>query len=65
MTIQETIQSAKKIVVKFGSNSLAKDDGTINIDFLNTLAVSCSKLISMGKQIIIVLRSSGRGSFGH
>ncbi|MBP5174487.1 MAG: glutamate 5-kinase [Treponema sp.] len=57
MTIQETIQSAKKIVVKFGSNSLAKDDGTINIDFLNTLAVSCSKLISMGKQIIIV--SSG------
>ncbi|MBQ2080413.1 MAG: glutamate 5-kinase [Treponema sp.] len=57
MTVQETIQNAKKIVVKFGSNSLAKEDGTINIDFLNTLAVSCSKLISQGKQIIIV--SSG------
>ncbi len=57
MTIQETIQAAKKIVIKFGSNSLAKEDGTINTDFMNMLASSCSRLVSMGKQIIIV--SSG------
>ncbi|HAK68089.1 MAG TPA: glutamate 5-kinase [Treponema sp.] len=57
MTVQETIKNAKKIVIKFGSNSLAKEDGTINEDFLNTLAVSCSSLISQGKQLIIV--SSG------
>ncbi len=57
MTIKETIQNAKKIVIKFGSNSLAKADGTINLDFMNQIAGECSKLISMGKQVIIV--SSG------
>ncbi|MBQ2552812.1 MAG: glutamate 5-kinase [Treponema sp.] len=57
MTIQETLSDAKKIVVKFGSNSLAKSDGTINADFLNSVAESCAALAELGKQIIIV--SSG------
>ena len=57
MTLQQRIQQAKKIVLKFGSNSLAKDDGTFNTDFLQTIAADCSELIAQGKQIIIV--SSG------
>ncbi|MCH5295016.1 MAG: glutamate 5-kinase [Treponema sp.] len=57
MSIQETIQNAKKIVIKFGSNSLAKPDGTINADFMRTLASSCAALMKSGKQVIIV--SSG------
>ena len=57
MTIQETIAGSRKIVIKFGSNSLAKADGTINIDFLNLIAQECAALIARGKQVIIV--SSG------
>lgn len=57
MSIQEAIQNSKKIVLKFGSNSLAKSDGTINTDFMDMLASSCSALMQSGKQVIIV--SSG------
>lgn len=56
-SIQEIIGNAKKIVVKIGSNTLAKADGTINLDFMNTFATQCAKLINDGKQIVIV--SSG------
>lgn len=56
-SIQEIIGDAKKIVVKIGSNTLAKADGTINLDFMNTFATQCAKLINDGKQIVIV--SSG------
>lgn len=55
--IQNVIKNAKKIVLKFGSNSLAKEDGTINTEFLDSLAEECSRLLEQGKQIIIV--SSG------
>ena len=57
MNIQQTLEGAKKIVIKFGSNSLAKADGTINLDFMNMIAADCAKLMALGKQIIIV--SSG------
>ncbi|MBD5447392.1 MAG: glutamate 5-kinase [Treponema sp.] len=57
MTIKETIARARKIVIKIGSNTLAKADGTINHDFLHNLSASCAALIAQGKQIVIV--SSG------
>lgn len=57
MTIQEVISGARKIVVKIGSNTLAKPDGTINIAYMQQLAKSCSRLMKEGKQIILV--SSG------
>ncbi len=57
MSVQEAIQSAKKIVLKFGSNTLAKSDGTINTAFLDMLSASCAALMKSGKQVIIV--SSG------
>jgi len=55
--IQELIRSSKKIVIKIGSNTLAKDDGTICREFLENLGEDVHQLMSEGKQVVIV--SSG------
>ena len=55
--INEALKSARKIVIKIGSNTLAKADGTINIEFMLEFAEQCAALIKQGKQIILV--SSG------
>ena len=55
--IQATIQSARKIVIKIGSNTLAKEDGTINLDFMADFARQCCDSMRAGKQIVLV--SSG------
>ena len=55
--ISKAMQNAHKIVIKIGSNTLAKSDGTQNTEFMEDLAHQCSNLINQGKQIIIV--SSG------
>lgn len=55
--IRSTIQNARKIVIKIGSNTLAKEDGTINLDFMADFARQCSDLVREGKQIVLV--SSG------
>ena len=57
MTVQEVVSKAKKIVVKIGSNTLAKADGKINIDFMREFANQCASLMKEGKQIVLV--SSG------
>lgn len=57
MTIQETICNSRKIVIKIGSNTLAKTDGTQNTDFMSNFANQCKHLVDMGKQIVVV--SSG------
>lgn len=57
MTIKETIDSARKIVIKIGSNTLAKEDGTQNTQFMQNFARQCKALIDLGKQLVIV--SSG------
>lgn len=56
-SIKEVIDSSRKIVLKIGSNTLAKTDGTINIDFMKNFAQQCASLIKAGKQLVIV--SSG------
>ena len=56
-TINETVKNARKIVIKVGSNTLAKPDGTTNLDFMMEFAKQCADLIKQGKQIILV--SSG------
>ena len=48
---------ALKIVIKIGSNTLAKADGTTNIEFMQGFAEQCKSLIDSGKQIVLV--SSG------
>ena len=55
--ISESLKDSRKIVIKTGSNTLAKTDGTTNIDFMLDFAAQCASLISQGKQLILV--SSG------
>ncbi len=55
--IKIALKKARKIVIKIGSNTLAKPDGTINIDFMLDFAAQCAALIKQGKQLILV--SSG------
>ena len=58
MTIQEHFGAARKIVFKFGSNTLAEDGGRMNTAFLREFAEQASALIiEERKQIVIV--SSG------
>ena len=55
--ISKALNNARKIVIKIGSNTLAKSDGTTNLDFMMSFAQQCAQLINQGKQIILV--SSG------
>ncbi|MBR1639154.1 MAG: glutamate 5-kinase [Treponema sp.] len=55
--ISEIFKSARKIVIKIGSNTLAKEDGTQNTDFMASFAQQCANLIKLGKEIVVV--SSG------
>ena len=55
--IKKVIEDARKIVIKIGSNSLAKKDGTINPEFMKEFAEQCGALMKTGKQIVLV--SSG------
>jgi glutamate 5-kinase len=55
--IPKLIAEARKIVFKFGSNTLADKDGKINQVFLGEFADQAGALIREGKQIVIV--SSG------
>jgi glutamate 5-kinase len=55
--IKKVIEDARKIVIKIGSNSLAKKDGTINPEFMKEFAGQCGALMKQGKQIVLV--SSG------
>lgn len=55
--IAEALKAARKIVIKIGSNTLAKEDGTQNTEFMSSFARQCAELIKAGKQIVVV--SSG------
>ena len=55
--ISKALKDARKIVIKIGSNTLARKDGTTNTDFMKSFAHQCADLIRMGKQIVLV--SSG------
>lgn len=55
--ISQALKDARKIVIKIGSNTLAKEDGTQNTEFMKKLATQCAALKKMGKQIVLV--SSG------
>ena len=55
--ITDLFGKAKKIVIKFGSNTLADSNGRINNQLLEEIAEQAASLIKQGKQIVIV--SSG------
>ena len=55
--IAQLIADARKIIVKFGSNTLANSEGKINPQLLLEFADQAASLIRNGKQIVVV--SSG------
>lgn len=55
--IKKVIAESRKIVIKIGSNTLAKSDGKINPGFMADLASQCADFMAQGKQIVLV--SSG------
>lgn len=55
--IAKLIEDARKIIIKFGSNTLANSEGKINTDLLCEFADQTASQIRNGKQIAIV--SSG------
>jgi glutamate 5-kinase len=55
--ISQLIADARKIIIKFGSNTLANSEGKINSVFLSEFADQASAFIKKGKQIVVV--SSG------
>ena len=55
--ISTSLKKARKIVIKIGSNTLSKPDGTQNTEFMASFAEQCASLVKQGKQIILV--SSG------
>lgn len=57
VTVKGVLAAARKIVIKIGSNTLAKADGTQNTEFMRDFARQCKNLIDSGKQIVVV--SSG------
>ena len=56
-SIKQTLDKSRKIVIKIGSNTLAKSDGTQNTEFMQDFARQCKNLIEKGKQLVVV--SSG------
>jgi glutamate 5-kinase len=57
MIIPKLFADSRKIVFKFGSNTLADAEGRINARFLGEFAAQAAMLIKTGKQVVIV--SSG------
>jgi glutamate 5-kinase len=55
--IPKLFAQARKIVFKFGSNTLADNDGRINTVFMGEFAEQAAELVKKGKQIVLV--SSG------
>ncbi|MCL2092941.1 MAG: glutamate 5-kinase [Treponema sp.] len=60
--IPQLLSSARKIVLKFGSNTLAGADGTISTHIMDDFAKQVSVFSKQGKQFIIV--SSGARAAG-
>ena len=52
--LTNAIRSARKIVVKIGSNTLAQSDGAPNSEFMDNFAAQCRELANSGNQIVLV-----------
>ena len=60
--ISQLITEARKIVLKFGSNTLADKEGKVDPLILNDFAAQIADLVKAGKQIVVV--SSGAQAAG-
>ncbi|MCD4800284.1 MAG: glutamate 5-kinase [Methanococcoides sp.] len=59
---KEIFGDAEKIVIKIGTTSISREDGSLNNEFMDTIASQVSELHRAGKQIILV--SSGSIGIG-
>ncbi|MBF9015567.1 MULTISPECIES: glutamate 5-kinase [unclassified Oceanispirochaeta] len=55
--LQEVLNNSRKVVLKIGSNTLSREDGTLNRDFFKDLSSQINILKTRGCQVVIV--SSG------
>ena len=62
MKEKELIRNAKRIVIKFGTNTLSKPDGTIALSRIYSCIEDIAELKKKGKEIIMV--TSGAVGFG-
>ena len=62
ISISQTIDESRKIVVKLGSNVLSTDDGRPNENLIEKIVDDVAALMEKGKQIVVV--SSGAGVCG-
>lgn len=53
----EILNRSRKIVIKVGTNTLSREDGSINRDFVHNLAEQIAELLKQNKQVVLV--SSG------
>jgi len=54
MNFRENIKNAKRVVFKFGTNALTREDGEIALSRIYSFIESISELKKLGKEIIIV-----------
>ncbi|NLJ98233.1 MAG: glutamate 5-kinase [Tissierellia bacterium] len=54
---ENVIKDSNKIVIKIGSSTITSEDGVVNKEFIDNLAIQVKELIDQGKQVVIV--SSG------
>ncbi|WP_440952559.1 glutamate 5-kinase [Methanococcoides sp. FTZ1] len=59
---KEILGDAKKIVIKLGTTSISREDGSLNTEFMEKVASQVSELHNAGKQVILV--SSGSIGIG-
>lgn len=67
MTTRSEVQQAERIVVKVGSSSLTRSDGSLNVDLLSRLARTLSSAHRRGRQVLLVssgAAAAGAGSLG-
>ncbi len=59
---QQILGDAKKIVIKLGTTSISREDGSLNTEFMEKVAAQVSELHNAGKKVILV--SSGSIGIG-
>lgn len=62
MSYRKQVLSAKRIIIKFGTNALTRDDGEIALSRIFSFIESIADLKKQGKEIIII--TSGAVGFG-
>ena len=62
--INNSLKKARKIVIKIGSNTLAKADGTQNTQFMEEFAAQCAELYDITVRLVEIEDDEGRSQCG-